>query len=84
MRRRGRPPKFVLDPNGRPIVGLSCNKNTRCYYATYSNPRVWFARDLTESLFKFRQWENQQKQEEPFVEIPDLPETIRKTGYINW
>ena len=86
MGRRGRPPKFVLDPNGRPIVGLSYSKSNRCYYATYSNPRVWFARDLAEALFKFRQYENQQQQEEPVVEIPipDLPQTIRKIGFIEW
>ena len=86
MGRRGRPPKFVLDPNGRPIVGLSYSKSNRCYYATYSNPRVWFARDLAEALFKFRQYENQQQQEEPVVEIPipDLPQPLKKTGIIEW
>ncbi len=83
-RRRGRPPVFVLDPNGRPIVGLSYNKNTRCYYATYSNPRVWFSSDFAEALFKFRQYENKQQQEEPVIEIPipGLPDIIRKNGYI--
>ena len=40
MRRRGRPPKFVPDPNGRPIVGLSYNKKNKSFYATYSEPRA--------------------------------------------
>ncbi len=86
MGRRGRPPKFVLDPNGRPIVGLSYSKSNRCYYATYSNPRVWFARDLAKALFEFGKYENSQRQEEPVVEIPipDLPQPLKKTGIIEW
>ena len=73
--RKGRPPKFVSDPNGRPIVGLSHNKTNNSYYATYSNPRVWFGSDLAEALFKFRKYENDQMQEEPVVQIhlPYLP-----------
>jgi len=68
-RRKGRPPKFVLDPNGRPIVGLSYNKANSCYYATYSKPRVYFSTGLADALFKFRQWQNQQAIEEPYMEI---------------
>lgn len=56
--RRGRPPKFVLDPNGRPIVGLSYHKATGSYYATYSKPRVWFGSDLGKALFNFRRYWN--------------------------
>ncbi len=41
MSKQGRPPKFVNDPNGKPIVGLSHDKGSNCYYATYSKPRVW-------------------------------------------
>ena len=68
-RRKGRPPKFVQDPNGRPIVGLSYNKANSCYYATYSKPRVYFGTNLADALFKFRQWENKQAIEEPYMEI---------------
>ncbi|HRT50957.1 MAG TPA: hypothetical protein P5279_10715, partial [Anaerohalosphaeraceae bacterium] len=71
-RKRGRPPKFVLDTDGRPIVGLSYNKATGSYYATYSDPRVWFGSDLAEALFKFQRYQNHQAIEEPYVEI-DLP-----------
>ena len=71
-RRTGRPPKFVMDPNGRPIVGLSYNKANSCFYATYSKPRVYFSTGLADALFKFRQWENQQAIEEPYMQI-DLP-----------
>ena len=61
-RKKGRPPKFVLDPNGRPIVGLSYHKPTGSYYATYSDPRVYFGTDLAEALFKFRKYENDHMQ----------------------
>ena len=72
-RKKGRPPKFVLDPNGRPIVGLSYNKRNRSFYATYSEPRVYFGSDLAEALFKFRQYENQQKQEVAQPAVPTRP-----------
>jgi integrase len=65
--KRGRPAKFVLDPNGRPIVGLSCSNGN--YYATYSEPRVWFGSDYAEALFKFQRYQNQQAIEEPHIEI---------------
>jgi integrase len=68
--KRGRPPKFVLDPNGRPIVGLSCSNGN--YYATYSEPRIWFGSDFAQALFKFQRYQNQQAIEEPHVEI-DIP-----------
>ena len=42
-RRKGRPPKFVLNPNGRPIVGLSYSKSNKSYYATYSKPRLRYS-----------------------------------------
>ena len=87
MRKKGRPPKFVLDPNGRPIVGLSYSKSNNSFYATYSNPRVWFGSDLAEALFKFRQYENQQKEQEPVIEIeiPDsYPPQKNKDGYVEW
>ena len=84
-RRKGRPPKFVLDPNGRPIVGLSYNKANKSYYATYSNPRVWFGSDLAEALFKFRKYENDHMLEEPVVQIhlPYLPGP-NKNGIVEW
>jgi hypothetical protein len=31
---------------------------------------IWFGSDRAEALFKFRQYENQQQQEEPVVDIP--------------
>ncbi|MHC4151880.1 MAG: hypothetical protein ACYSSP_07225, partial [Planctomycetota bacterium] len=84
-RRRGRPPKFVLDPNDRPIVGLSYNKANHSYYATYSNPRMWFGSDFAEALFKFRQWQCQQEQKEPVVEIDlPFPPEPQKTGIVEW
>lgn len=42
-RRKGRPPRYVLDENGKEVVGLSHNKSTGMYYATFSEPRVYFS-----------------------------------------
>ena len=84
-RKRGRPPKFVEDPNGRPIVGLSYNKTTGSYYATYSKPRVWFGSDFGQALFNFRRYHNQQAIEQPYVEIqtPFSPDEIG-TRIVKW
>lgn len=86
MAKRGRPPKFVKDPNGHPIVGLSYNKDIG-YYATYSKPRKSFGTDLSSALFKYRQYRNEQNNENHAVEIriPDSKDFINKTGeYIDW
>ena len=82
--RRGRPPKFVLDPNGRPITGLSYHKATSSYYATYAKPRVWFGSDFGQALFDFRRHENQQAAEQPYIEVelPYPPDA--KTQVVKW
>ena len=73
-----------MDPNGRPIVGLSYNKATKSYYATYSKPRVWFGSDFGRALFNFRRYENQQATEQPYIEIelPDSPDA--QTQVVKW
>jgi len=70
--RRGRPPKFVTDANGRPTVGLSFNKGNKNYYATFSDPRVYFGCDFANALFQFHRYQNQQTPEQPHIEI-ELP-----------
>lgn len=62
--RRGRPPKFIRDPDtGAAIHGLSAHplkKNgetvKRRYYATFSNPREWFGYDFDKALQRFYSW----------------------------
>ena len=44
---KGRPPKFVLDENGKEVYGLSYNKSNHMYYATFSDPRVYFTAQYT-------------------------------------
>ena len=84
-RKKGRPPKFVLDPNDRPIVGLSHNKTNNSCYAAYSNPRVWFGYDLAEALFKFCKWQNQQAIEEPYMEVSlPAPPDSEGTKVVTW
>jgi len=86
MSRKGRPPKFVNDSNGRPIVGLSYCKSSDRYYATYSKPRKWFATKFKESLFQFQKYLSKQKENEEVVEIyvPQTTHTYQKTGEIEW
>jgi hypothetical protein len=78
--RKGRPPKFINDPNGRPIVGLSYCKSSDRYYATYSKPRKWFSTELKESLFQFQKYLSKQKEDEAVVEIyvPQTTPTYQK------
>lgn len=84
MAKKGRPCKYVTDPNGRPIVGLSCYNGR--YYASHSKPRKWFSSDFKESLMMFQRFLNQQKEEEPVVEIyiPHDPEIPSKNGFVEW
>lgn len=53
-RLRGRPPKYVLGRNGKPVIGLSRKSDGR-YYATGSQPRVYFGRDFDRALIRFRE-----------------------------
>jgi hypothetical protein len=71
-KRPGRPPKFVHDETGKPITGFSFDKTNNSYYATYSNPRVYFGSDFPTALLEFRKWQNSQADDEPCVEI-ELP-----------
>ncbi len=54
-KRRGRPPKFARD-DGREIHGLSRHSDGR-HYATFSKPRVYFSRDVTQGIREYRQWQ---------------------------
>lgn len=39
---RGRPPKYVLDSEGKEVVGLSYNATNSMFYVTSSIPRIYF------------------------------------------
>ena len=66
-KRKGRPPKFVLDENGKEVYGLSYNNSTNMYYATFSDPRVYFSAGgksqnrLQNAIAKYRAWAKTQK-----------------------
>jgi site-specific recombinase XerD len=64
---RGRPPRYVVGEDGKPIVGLSLSSQGR-YYATHSKPRATFGRDFHEALAKFRAWQAA-KDGEPYAAI---------------
>ncbi len=59
-RGRGRPPKYVIGRDKRPIVGLSREKPSGRYYATHSQPRPYFGTDLDQAVMKFRLWQAHQ------------------------
>ena len=56
-RKRGRPPKYVIGDDGKPIVGLSYQKSDGRYYATHSKPRKYFTTDFHQSMLRFRRWQ---------------------------
>jgi hypothetical protein len=61
-RKPGKPPKFVLDTAGNPIVGLSVDKGTGTYFYTFYRreqmpKRPNFGRDYTTAVIRFREWE---------------------------
>jgi len=60
---RGRPPKYVLDDEGKEIVGLSYNDSNNMYYATGTNPRHYFqipfqVNKKQEAIRQFHEWKN--------------------------
>ena len=60
-KRLGRPTKCVHGRDGKKIEGLSFHKSTGTYYATYSQPRVYFGKDFDRALIEFRAWESREK-----------------------
>ena len=85
MGKKGRPAKFVFDETGKPIVGLSIDKKNGSYYATYSKPRQHFGSDYARAVFEYYRFSNQQKAQQPHVEI-DIPYTANKNtgGFVKW
>jgi|GEM_PF-2877166 len=76
-KRKGRPPKFVRDPNdGREIYGLSLHetfRNGKCikhrYYATFSKPRFYLGSDFGTAYQRFLAWQAKQSLDFTVVEI---------------
>ena len=75
---KGRPPKFVLDERGREVIGLSYNKANNTYYATFSDPRVYFSTCLGTALEEFRKWEKMHHMPPEYQEQVKLKEEIYK------
>lgn len=63
----GRPAKYATDSNGRPIVGLSFDKNNNLYFNTHwkteNISKQSFGTDKNEAIYRFRQWEEERKGE---------------------
>jgi len=67
-KKRGRPPKYVVGRDGKPVVGLSFNPSIHQYYASHSRPRRYFGRDFDAALAKFRTWQAA-AEGEPFAAV---------------
>jgi len=78
-KRKGRPAKYVVDYNGKPVVGLSYNKAVGQHYNTHyktetKGKMVYFGGDKDEAIFKFRQWES--KRGKKHVEFDIAPQGV--------
>jgi integrase len=69
-KRRGRPAKYVLDRDGRPVVGLSFHKASGRYYATHAEGSVYFGSDYDLAISRFRAWES--RRTGPAITLPGL------------
>ncbi len=79
-KRKGRPPKFVRDHQGREIHGLSYHKSSESYYATFE-PSIRFGRDFDLAVMRFRQWQAEQGKQRLHLGVPfgGLP-----GGFTDW
>ncbi len=75
--RRGRPPKYVLGRDKRPVVGLSREKSSKRYYASHSRPRKYFGTNLDQAIMQFRLWESAQGKTTTIL-LPNLQPLIAK------
>lgn len=98
MAKRGQPPSFVRDRDGKEIHGLSAQpaKNRKGeitgyrFYATFSDPRVWIGtyptRDDPVGIMEFRRWEYQRTGEKIDIIItkPIRKDNLFDTGEDDW
>jgi|GEM_PF-5308862 len=86
-KRRGRPANYVVDFNGKPVVGLSYNEAVGQHYNTHYKTETkgkmfYFGGDKDEAIFKFRQWESKRKKKNTQFTIDpkevDVQHTARK------
>ncbi|HEY5138846.1 MAG TPA: hypothetical protein VIJ25_05935 [Methylococcales bacterium] len=65
---RGRPPTYVADANGRPVVGLSFDKNNFYYNTHWKAENVdkqIFGNDRGEAIARFRIWQSEKQGQTP-------------------
>ena len=85
-RKRGRPPIYALDLDGKPVVGLSYDIANDSYFNTHFKTegikKENFGDDRDEAIYLFRQWEAKQKGEEyQGIERERVKKSIRMTIY---
>jgi integrase len=77
-RGRGRPARYVIGRDRRPVVGLSQEKASRRYYATHSRPRKYFGTDLDQAVMKYRRWQASHREARTIL-LPNLQPFLPKT-----
>ncbi len=74
-KRRGRPPKYVIDHEGKPVVGLSYDKYNNRYFNTHWKSegveKQNFGNDKYEAIALFRIWQSKNAGKRTEVEIDD-------------
>lgn len=83
-KRRGRPPKYVLDSEGKPVVGLSYDEWNNVYFNTHFKtegvPKENFGDDRDEAIFLFRQEEAKKKGEQyQDIERSEVKRSVKMT-----
>lgn len=85
---KGRPPKYVLDDEGREVVGLSYNPTNNMYYITSSSPRQYIKvgnqirqdRRKKEAIRLFEEWKKHNNRS--FAEIDAESELLKKARHL--
>jgi len=86
-RGRGRPARYVIGRDRKPVVGLSREKKSGRFYATHTrSPRVYFGTDQDLAIMQFRGWQGRQTNEAPIKLISKriVPHTKRPADVPPW
>lgn len=78
-KKRGGQPDYVLNRDGRPIVGLSYDKTLNQYYSTHQRPKKYFGSDLDQAIVRFHVWQAERRGRKlvPMRCAPPGPATVR-------
>jgi integrase len=79
-RKRGKPVKYVLDIDGKPIIGLSFDTGNKTYYYSHwrqeFEKRLNFGSDYEQAIIKFKTWQLKRQNNVVQVEIQSEPQNL--------